>query len=232
LEQAHALRQIGILTQKDIDAGVARKVGDKAGDYKFLDADGNGFIDAFNGGDGVLVGDNNPRWLYGINTNVRYKNFRFSALLQGQAGAKILDFVYQIMSLHHYNINMSTYFYNGRYISEAEPGNGLVPRAGYNDVGAVSSWEVQKTDFLRIRNVNLSYTFPESISKKLWLNELRAYISIENLYTFKKYEGGNPQAVRNGFDTQIFADRRTLSLNSVPTAPIPRIFTLGFNFSF
>lgn len=232
LEQAHALKQIGILTQKDIDAGVARKVGDKAGDYKFLDADGNGFIDAFNGGDGVLVGDNNPRWLYGVNTNVRYKNFRFSALLQGQAGAKILDFVYQIMSLHHYNINMSTYFYNGRYISEAEPGNGLVPRAGYNDVGAVSSWEVQKTDFLRIRNVNLSYTFPESISKKLWLNELRAYISIENLYTFKKYEGGNPQAVRNGFDTQIFADRRTLSLNSVPTAPIPRIFTLGFNFSF
>ena len=232
LEQEHALRQIGILSQKDIDEGVARRVGDKAGDYKFLDADGNGFIDAFNGGDGVLVGDNNPRWIYGINTNLRYKNFRFSALLQGQAGAKILDFVYQIMSLHHYNINMSTYFYDGRYISEADPGNGLVPRAGYNDVGAVSSWEVQKTDFLRIRNVNLSYTFPESISKKLWLNELRAYISIENLYTFKKYEGGNPQAVRNGFDTQIFADRRTLSLNSVPTAPIPRVFTLGFNFSF
>lgn len=232
LEQEHALKQIGILTQKDIDNGVARKVGDKAGDYKFLDANNDGFIDAFNGADGVLVGDNNPRWLYGINTSLTYKNFRFSALLQGQAGAKMLDFVYQIFSLHSRNTNMDTYFFDGRYISEAQPGNGLVPRAGYNDEGAVSSWEVQKTDYLRIRNVNLSYTFPASISRKIFLNDLRAYISVENLYTFKKYRGGNPQATRNGFDTQIFGDHRTLSLNSVATAPLPRIFTLGINFSF
>jgi len=234
LEQERALQQTGILTQADIDdPKVAKKaVGDKAGDYKFLDANGDGLIDAFNGADGVLVGDNNPRWLYGINTSVRYKNLRFSALLQGQAGGKVLDFVYQIMSLHGNNTNMDTYFYDGRYISESEPGNGKTPRAGYNDIGAVSSWEVQSTDYLRIRNVNLSYTFPASISNKIWLNDLRAFISVENLFTFKKYQGGNPQAVRNGFDTQIFGDHRTLGLNSVATAPIPRIYTLGINFSF
>lgn len=234
LEQEHALQQIGILSQADIDdPKVAKKaVGDKAGDYKFLDYNKDGLIDAFNGADGVLVGDNNPRWLYGINTSVRYKNFRLSALLQGQAGGKVLDFVYQIMSLHTNNTNMDIYFYDGRYISESQPGNGKVPRAGYNDVGAVSSWEVQKTDYLRIRNINLSYTFPASISKKVWLNDLRAYISVENLFTFKKYQGGNPQATRNGFDTQIFGDRKTLGLNSVATAPIPGIFTLGINFSF
>ena len=158
LEQENALKQIGILSQADIDnPKVAKKaVGDQAGDYKFLDVNGDGLIDAFNGADGQLVGDNNPKWLYGINTSVRYKNFRFTALLQGQAGAKILDFVYQIMSLHNNNTNMDTYFYNGRYISAAQPGNGKVPRAGYNDVGAVSSWEVQSTDYLRIRNLNLS----------------------------------------------------------------------------
>ncbi len=232
LEQQHALQQIGILTQADINAGVAKKVGDKAGDYKFLDYNKDGFIDAFNGADGVLVGDNNPRWLYGINTTVGYKNFRFSALVQGQAGAKMLDFVYQIFSLHGRNTNMDTYFYDGRYISESKTGNGKVPRAGYNDEGAVSSWEVQKTDYVRIRNVTLSYTFPTTVTKKLWLNDLRAYISVENLYTFKKYKGGNPQATRNGFDTKIFGDHRTLGLNSVATAPLPRIFTLGINFSF
>lgn len=234
LEQEHALQQIGILSQADInDPKVAKKaVGDMAGDYKFLDVNKDGIIDAFNGADGVLVGDNNPRWLYGINTSVRYKKFRFSALLQGQAGAKMLDFVYQIMSLHTYNINMDRFFYDGRYISPSQPGNGHTPRAGYNDVGAVSSWEVQKTDYLRIRNVNLSYTFPSDISKKLLVNDLRAYISVENLWTFKSYRGGNPQAVRNGFDTQIFGDHKTLGLNSVATAPLPRIFTLGINFSF
>jgi TonB-linked SusC/RagA family outer membrane protein len=234
LEQEHALQQIGILSQADINnPKVAKKaVGDMAGDYKFLDVNGDGLIDAFNGADGVLVGDNNPRWLFGINTSLRYKNFRFTALLQGQQGAKILDFVYQIMSLHTYNTNMDHFFYVGRYLDESNPGNGHTPRAGYNDVGAVSSWEVQKTDYVRIRNLNLSYTFPSDLSHKVLLNDLRAYVSIENLYTFTKYRGGNPQAVRNGFDTQIFGDHKTLGLNSVATPPLPRIFTLGINFSF
>ena len=234
LEQEHALKQIGILSQADIDnPKVAKKaVGDKAGDFKFLDANNDGLIDAFNGNDGVLVGDNNPRWLFGVNTSVRYKNFRLTALVQGQQGAKMLDFVYQIMSLHTYNTNMDHFFYDGRYISPSNPGNGHTPRAGYNDVGAVSSWEVQKTDYVRIRNINLSYTFPAGLSHKLLVNDLRAYLSVENLYTFKQYRGGNPQAVRNGFDTQIFGDHKTLGLNSVATAPLPRIFTLGINFSF
>ncbi|MBN9350432.1 MAG: TonB-dependent receptor [Chitinophagaceae bacterium] len=233
LEQEHALQQIGILSAKDFADGVAHKpVGDMPGDFKFLDANKDGIIDAFNGADGVLVGDNNPRWLFGVTTNLRYKNFNLGILLQGQQGAKILDFVYQIMSLHNSNTNMDTWFWYGRYISETDPGNGVVPRAGYNDIGAVSSWEVQKTDYLRIRNINLTYTFPISVAKKISLNELKAFISIENLYTFKGYRGGNPQAVRNGFDTQIFGDHRTLSLNSVATAPIPQVFTFGVNLSF
>jgi TonB-linked SusC/RagA family outer membrane protein len=233
LEQEHALKQIGILSQADIDnPKVAKKtVGDKAGDYKFLDANGDGSIDAFNGADGVLVGDNNPRWIYGINTSVRYKNFRFSALFQGQEGAKILDFVYQIFSLHSRNTNMDTYFYDGRYVSAAQPGNGKTPRAGYNDEGAVSSWEVQSTNYFRIRNLNLAYTFPASLSKKLLVDDLRAYISVENLFTFKNYEGGNPQATRFG-SGRIVGDNRTIGLNSVATAPLPQVFTMGVNFSF
>lgn len=232
LESARGVKQIGILTQKDIDEGVAKRPLDIAGDYKFLDANGDGAIDAFNGQDGVLLGDNNPNWIYGITTSVGYKNFRFSALLQGQSGGDIMDFVYQIMSLHSNNTNMSRYFYDGRYVSETNPGNGLIPRAGYNDEGAVSSWEMQKTNYMRIRNLNLTYTFPEKINNKLMVNNLRAYISVENLYTFTSFEGGNPQATRLG-NGRIggVTDGRTLSLNSVATAPIPRIFTLGLNFS-
>ncbi|HTI09432.1 MAG TPA: TonB-dependent receptor [Puia sp.] len=233
LEQEHALQQTGILSQADINnPAVAKKaVGDQAGDYKFLDANKDGLIDAFNGADGVLVGDNNPRWFYGINTTLRYKSFRFSALLQGQQGGKILDFVYQIMSLHSNNTNMDKYFYDGRYISANQPGNGKTPRAGYNDIGAVSSWEVQSTDYFRIRNLNLSYSVPASLYRKLMVSDLRAYISVENVFTFTKYEGGNPQASRYG-SGRIVGDGRTIGLNSVATAPIPRVYTLGVNFSF
>jgi len=179
----------------------------------------------------VLVGDNNPRWFYGINTTLRYKSFRFSALLQGQQGGKILDFVYQIMSLHSNNTNMDRYFYDGRYVSANQPGNGKTPRAGYNDIGAVSSWEVQSTDYFRIRNLNLSYSVPASLYRKLMVSDLRAYISVENVFTFTKYKGGNPQASRYG-SGRIVGDGRTLGLNSVATAPLPRVYTLGVNFSF
>lgn len=232
LENARGVKQIGILTQDDIDKGIAKRPLDIAGDYKFFDANGDGAIDAFNGKDGVLLGDNNPNWIYGVTTSLRYKNWRFSALIQGQSGGEIMDFVYQIMSLHSNNTNMGKYFYEGRYISEAQPGNGSVPRAGYNDEGAVSSWEMQQTNYTRIRNVNLGYNFPSGFADKLRMKNLRAYISVENLYTFTRYDGGNPQATRLG-NGRIggVTDGRTLSLNSVATAPIPRIFTLGINFS-
>lgn len=233
LEQEHALKQIGILSQADIDdPKVAKKaVGDIAGDYKFLDANKDGLIDAFNGADGQLVGDNNPRWFYGANVSVRYKSWRLTGLFQGQQGGKLLDFVYQIMSLHNNNTNMDRFFYDGRYISPSQPGNGKTPRAGYNDIGAVSSWQVQKTDYFRIRNVNLSYGVPESFYRKLLINDLRAYISVENIATFTSFRGGNPQATRYG-SGRIVGDGRTIGLNSVATAPIPRVFTLGVNFSF
>lgn len=230
LEQARGLQQTGILTQEDIENGVPHRPGDIAGDYKYLDVNDDGVIDSFNQADGVLLGDNNPNWIYGINTRLKYKNWQLSALLNGQAGGEVLDFVYQIMSLHSYNTNMGQYFYEGRYISEERPGNGSVPRAGYSDEGAVSSWEMQSTDFLRIRNINLSYNFPKFMCDRLSVNKFRASLSIENLYTFTSFEGGNPSATRYGSGRSV-GDGRTLSLNSVPTAPLPRIITLGINFS-
>jgi hypothetical protein len=128
---------------------------------------------------------------------------------------------------------MDRFFYDGRYISPSEPGNGKTPRAGYNDVGAVSSWQVQKTDYFRIRNVNLSYTVPASFYQKLSINDLRAFISVENIATFTSFRGGNPQATRLGSGRiPGVGDGRTIGLNSVATAPIPRVYTLGVNFSF
>lgn len=230
LEQARGLQQIGILSQEDIDSKVAHRPGDIAGDYKYLDVNNDGVIDSFNQADGVLLGDNNPNWIYGINTSFKYENWQLSALLNGQAGGEVLDFVYQIMSLHTYNTNMGQYFYDGRYISESQPGKGSVPRAGYNDVGSVSSWEMQSTDFLRVRNINLSYNFPESLCNKLAVDKLRVNLSIENLYTFSSFEGGNPSASRYGSGRSV-GDGRTLSLNSVPTAPLPRVISFGLNLS-
>lgn len=231
LEQVHVLKQTGILTQQDLDNGVAHKPGDQPGDIKFYDANGDGTIDAFNGEDGILMGNNIPNILYGINSSVSYKNLRLSTVLNGQGGAHLLDFVYQSMSSHGNNTNMSNRFYNGRWQSADQPGDGKTPRAGYNDEGAVSSWEVQSTNFLRIQNISLNYNFPQKIIDHLPVNNLNAYLSVENVYTFTKFEGGNPQATRLGSE-RIVGNNRTISLNSVASPPLPRIFTIGIDVAF
>lgn len=79
--------------------------------------------------------------------------------------------------------------------------------------------------------MSLQYTFPESVNKKLMIQDLKAYISVDNVYTFTNFEGGNPQATRLG-SGRIVGDGRTVSLNSVATPPIPRVYTLGVSFSF
>jgi hypothetical protein len=98
---------------------------------------------------------------------------------------------------------------------------------------------VQKTDYLRIRNVNLSYNLPKMFISKLGLSGGSITASVENLYTFTKFTGGNPEARRasaggpalTGGGSQISSvtDGRELGLNSPPGLPLPRIWTLGIN---
>ena len=210
----------------------------------YEDVDGDGSISNFLGADAQLVGDTNVDIVYGINTNVRYKNWGLSALLNGQAGAYVYDF-YQIQigaSFRQTNLSKE-FWYDGRYIDETNPGNGRVPAANGFDtgVGAVSSFGVQKTDYLRIRNVTLNYNVPNSISEKLGLSSARVYASVENLHTFTKFIGGNPEARRasgggpaliGGSQIASVTDGRELGLNSPPGLPLPRTWTLGINLNF
>src|SRR5207244_3248442 len=135
-------------------------------------------------------------WIYGLNTNVRYKNFQLSALLNGQAGGSTFDlYLIQVASGANSANFSKSFWYDGRYVSESQPGNGHTPRAGAlnnsaDGAGFVSSLGVQKTDFTRIRNISLTYEMPASVTKKLFVSNDRAYISVENVYTFTKYVGG------------------------------------------
>jgi hypothetical protein len=111
---------------------------------------------------------------------------------------------------------------------------------GNAGVGFVSSLGVQKTDYLRIRNLTLSYTLPAK-ALKYDIKGIRVYTSVENFYTFTKFIGGNPDARRNSIGgpgliggSRIGGtyDGRELALTSVPSLPLPRTWTVGFNVIF
>ena len=219
----------------------------KPGEVVYEDFDKNGSIGNFLSGDGQLSGSTNPDWVYGITTSLKYRNFELSALLTGQAGASVYDFIMiQVMAPIQPLVNLSKKFwYDGRYISESQPGNGRTPSAaaaGSDGILPVSLFGVQKTDYLRIRNVTLNYTIPESFLRKIGaIKRAKLYATIENLYTFTKFIGNNPEGRRTsaggpsligGSQLSGVGDGLELGLTSPQSVPIPRICTLGLNFTF
>jgi TonB-linked outer membrane protein, SusC/RagA family len=240
LEEGRYLHSIGIIRQSDIDKGYPLFGGTgaaKPGDYKYEDLNGDGIIDNFNQKDGKILGDNINRGVYGITTSASYKNFDLSVLMQGQWGANVYDLANQLGQLGVLGLNSLKKFYDGRYISESEPGNGQVPRAGFFGAGTPNTAFLNPTAYFRIRNVNFGYNIPSAALERLNIKSLRAYISIDNLARFTKFMGGNPGATRftgpaGGAENRLVGNGRSLGNNSAPSLPLPRTFSIGASVKF
>jgi hypothetical protein len=178
-------------------------------------------------------------FIYGFNTKVSYKNFDLNILFNGQSGAYVYDFWLIQVAAPFRKTNLSREFwYDGRYIDESNPGDGKTPAANGFDSGiaTVASTGIQKTDYLRIRNLSLAYNFSSS-----FMSGGRIFISVENLYTFTNFVGGNPEARREsaggpaligGSQIAAVTDGRELGLNSPPGLPLPQTWTVGLSINF
>ncbi|MBC7914273.1 MAG: TonB-dependent receptor [Pyrinomonadaceae bacterium] len=187
------LRQTGVfLDQAEIDNTKAKVPGAKPGDLKFEDIDGNGIID---GNDKTITGNYQPKFIYGYSGQIQYSGFDFNFALQGVYGNTIAN-----IGQRHYNSSES-YANNTtdilqRYVSPDNPGNGIVPRANRNHRGltsTISSYHLTPGSYLRIRDITMGYTLPSRITTKAGMSNLRLYLTGQNLFTFTKYNGFNPE---------------------------------------
>lgn len=215
------------------------------GDFKFQDTNNDGQLSDFLGSDAIRLGSPIVPANYSVNTTLSYKNFELSTIWQGQSGGKIQN-LYLIQNcgsaLAPANFSLKK-FYNGRYIDAANQGDGITPRAAGIQKsgagqGAVSSFGVEKTDFLRIRNISLAYTFMPGFVKKLHLQKLRVYISADNVYTFKEFIGANPsatgfvgagQGLIGGSRLSGVAEPYELGVSTASSTGIPRTVAFGIN---
>ncbi len=221
----NGLQAIGILTQADIDAGVAIFPGEQAGDVKYKDVNKDGVISNFNGPDGINIGDPFPEYIFGLSNTFTYKHFDLSVYLNGQAGGRTLDLIGQGMWSSGGN-NIFASWYQNRYISDAQPGDGKTPRLTFPLGGLPDTRLVQKTDFIRLTNITLGYNLPPD--RVSFIAGLRVYLSVENMFTWSKFDGYNPQVKSSGAE-----QRSTLGGFALGGAyPIPRIISLGLNVSF
>ena len=147
--------------------------------------------------DKVILGNSLPTWFGGWDNTFTYKNFDLNVFVRFSGGNKIANVTRRDM-LDQGFTNSSTEILD-RWQSEANPGNGDVPKLWYgkggfiNRTGEGTSRWIEDGDFLKLQNLSIGYNLPKNISSMLWIEKARIYLQAQNLATFTKYTGLDPE---------------------------------------
>ncbi|WP_294331047.1 TonB-dependent receptor [uncultured Chryseobacterium sp.] len=179
----------------------------KPGDFIWADTNGDG---AITDADKVNLGNSIPKFTFGMTINLNYKNLDFMIFAQGQAGNKIFQGLRRLDLL---NANYQTTILD-RWTGEGT--SNTTPRLTVNDTNHnytwMSNYYLQKGDYLRIKLVQLGYTLPQSVTQNFGVSKLRFYVTGENLFTFTKYTGYDPEIAAGdsfGIDRAYYPQART-----------------------
>lgn len=226
INEADVEKYDAIAKSKTGDETAVYQSGLLPGDRIFKDINGDGQVTE---ADQTTLGSPIPKWNYGLNLNLGYKNFDFMASLQGVADVQIIN------ALKYYLEGVALPFNTKTTVLSRwqKPGDVTdIARAGQNYGTAAnlrnSSWFVENGAFARIRNVTLGYTLPESRMKPLTSNvisSIRVYLTAQNLFTFTKYSGYDPEVSSIGN----FIFNRGIDTGQVPS---PRTFMVGLQVGF
>ncbi len=185
------------------------------GDVIFIDQDRNGVIDEK---DKVDLGNGMPKFQYGFNINLNWKNFDLGIVATGVAGNKIVQ-SYRNQSNQKAN-------YTSRILDRwtGEGTSNTIPRVTNQNINwQFSDLYLQKGDYLRISSLTLGYDFAPLINQK-WCSQCRLYFQAQNLVTFTKYDGMDPEI---GYGTSSWVSGVDLGYY-----PRPRTFLCGVNLAF
>lgn len=164
------------------------------GDLYFVDKNGDGVItDA----DKDIIGTPYAKYTYGFGLNMTYKQFDFSASFNGSQGNQVIDGQdYYIRNMEGSGNQYAVV--DQRYRSEANPGNGKEYRASRGGTQSnstrLSDYYLQDGSFFRCTNLTLGANLSQiGYLKKVGINALRVYVSVDNVFTITKYLGYNPE---------------------------------------
>ncbi len=188
-----------------------------AGDVIFVDQNGDGVIDEE---DKTVIGNPHPDFTYGITGNVKYKQFDLSLFIQGSHGNDLYNGIFR------YDLNTTNLPVSALERWTGEGSTNEHPRISHTDPNRnnrVSDRFVEDGSFLRVKNLQLGYSLPDRVLEKLDLGKLRFYVSANNLLTFTKYTGLDPEIGSRG-TLEIGIDRGFY--------PVARNFIAGVNVTF
>ncbi|KAA0126588.1 TonB-dependent receptor [Chryseobacterium sp. SN22] len=209
----YGYQNLGVFqNQAEIDAyrnasGGLIQANAKPGDYKRLDANGDGKIDD---NDFVNLGNSVPKYTFGFTVNMNYKNFDLMVFAQGQAGNKVFQ---GLRRLDIQEANYQTAILN-RWTGEGT--SNTIARVTKDDPNQnytkMSDYYLQKGDYLRLKLIQVGYTLSQDAAKAIGASKIRFYVTGENLVTFTKYTGYDPEIAGGdtfGIDRAYYPQART-----------------------
>lgn len=210
------------------------------GDYIFEDINGDGKI---NNEDATFIGNPEPKFTYGIGNTFSYKGFDLSLFFSGSYGNKALNLTRYRIEDPRSNANILKSSLNYARIGLIDPngpeedyrnlqvigGDRYMPALqesdANNNYSRVSDRLIEDASFIRLQNISFGYTLPQDWIRRLYLSNVRIYANIQNVYTWTKYKGLDPEV------GSMYGDALMTGVD-YGRYPSPRIYTIGLNVSF
>ncbi|MEP7142229.1 MAG: TonB-dependent receptor [Ferruginibacter sp.] len=209
-------------TWKPSEAAEAAKYGNVPGDSKYLDVNGDHVIDE---SDDIIIGHGMPKFSLGWNNTVTYKRITLNIFTQGLMGLDKYNYIYGMMVSTFGDFKQPTSAdIKNRYIPGVNETSDIPAFSSTNKNIPLSSRFLSKADFIRIKNVSLSYTIPKNTLKNI--GAIKLFVSVVNLITFTNYNGLDPEASNSGSGSDVFQNF------DYGSYPIPRVFTGGVTLTF
>ena len=208
-------------SQEEVDQHAVQTIGSdkytstQPGDIRFKDLNGDGVI---NEDDRTILGSPMPSWTFSMNNRFEFYGVDIEVYLQGAAGNMIYNgnrSTLEAMSVAQNQLTSTLDRWRPDHHSTT------MPRAVFSDPNKnnrVSDRFLEKGDYLRLKSITIGYTLPKHLTMKAHMEEVRFSVSGQNLYTFTRYTGLDPEVGGSGIDSNVY--------------PLTRNFTFGLNITF
>ena len=207
----------------------------QAGDRRFVDVNGDGRVTA---ADKVSLGSPLPKFFAGLNLDASYQQFDINMLWFASVGNKVFN--YQARTLESFGAtnggigieNVSREYYENRW-TPTNPSDRFARAVKDDPNGNTQPSDVYVEDgsFLKLRSLQIGYSFKDELAKRLGVQRVRLYVSGQNLLTFTKYSGLDPEI---GLPSDPSTGTRNVTASGIDigTYPNSRFYTLGLNVTF
>jgi TonB-linked SusC/RagA family outer membrane protein len=194
--------QVAGIFQTNEEATASAQAGTTAGDFRYVDQNNDGLID---GRDRIALGNPNPKYNYGVNTNFAYKNFDLTLDIQGVAGVDIYN---ANLGYRFGNENFTKEFFDNRWTGQGSTNTYPSAKLGGATNYLPNDFYVESGAYIRLRNIQLGYSLPTQLVSKWKMRKLRVFANAQNALNLFGYRGFSPEVggtpTNAGMDVNVY----------------------------